>query len=79
MLPLLGIRRIRPYASFRVLRQFGRKQTVPREEYYGACVYDIRDDRVDDALEMLREWKNAKRMGKDTIAPDRFNAGYDEG
>ena len=27
---------------------------------------------------MLREWKNAKRMGKDTIAPDRFNAGYDE-
>ena len=28
---------------------------------------------------MLREWKNAKRMGKDTIALDRFNAGYDEG
>ncbi|TMW81822.1 hypothetical protein EJD97_007724 [Solanum chilense] len=34
--------------------------------------------RVDDAWEMLKEWKNAKRMGKDIITPDRFNAGYDE-
>ena len=51
----------------------------PREAYYGAYVYDIGDDRVDDASEMLREWKNAKRMGKDTIAPDRFNAGYGKG
>ena len=52
---------------------------MPREAYYGAYVYDIGDDRVDDATEMLREWKNAKRMGKDSIAPDRFNAGCDEG
>ena len=52
---------------------------MPREAYYGAYVYDIGDDRVHDASEMLREWKNAKRMGKDTIALDRFNAGYDEG
>ena len=52
---------------------------MPREAYYGAYVYDIGDDRVDDASEMLREWKNAKRMGKDTIAPDWFNAGYDKG
>ena len=52
---------------------------MPREEYYGTYVYDIGDDRVVDASEMLREWKNARRMGKDTIAPDRFNAGYDEG
>ena len=52
---------------------------MPREAYYGAYVYDIGDDRVDDASEMLREWKNAKRMGKDTIATDRFNAGYDKG
>ena len=36
-------------------------------------------DRVDDATEMLSEWKNAKRMGKDTIVPNRFNAGCDEG
>ena len=42
---------------------------MPREAYYGAYVYDI----VDDASEMLREWKNSKRMAKDTIAPDRFN------
>uniref|UniRef100_M1DQF0 Uncharacterized protein n=1 Tax=Solanum tuberosum TaxID=4113 RepID=M1DQF0_SOLTU len=27
---------------------------------------------------MLREWKRAVRMNKDTIAIDRFNAGYDE-
>uniref|UniRef100_M1A8P6 Uncharacterized protein n=1 Tax=Solanum tuberosum TaxID=4113 RepID=M1A8P6_SOLTU len=27
---------------------------------------------------MLREWKRAVRMNKDTIAADRFNAGYDE-
>ena len=52
---------------------------MPREAYYGAYVYDIGDDRVDDATEMLREWKNAKRMGKYIIAPDLFNAGYDEG
>ena len=32
-----------------------------------------------DASEMFREWKSAKRMDKDTIAPDRFNAGYDNG
>ena len=55
VLPLPGIREILPYASFRVLRQFGRKQTVPREAYYGAYVYDIGDDRVDDASEMVRE------------------------
>ena len=79
VLPLPGIRGIRPYAPFRVLRQFGRRQTVPREAYYGAYVYDIGDDRVDDATEMFREWKNAKCMGKDSIAPDRFNAGCDEG
>ena len=52
---------------------------MPREVYHGAYVYDIRDDRVHDASEMLREWKNAKRMGKNTIALDRFNVGYDEG
>ena len=52
---------------------------MPREAYYGTYVYDMGDDRMNDATEMLREWKNAKRMGKDTIAPDRFNAGYDEG
>ena len=52
---------------------------MPREAYHDAYVYDIRDDRVHDASEMVKEWKNAKRMGKDTIAPDRFNAGYDEG
>ena len=79
VLPLPGIRRIHPYALFWVLQQFGRKQTVPREAYYGTYVYDIGDDRVHDASEMFREWENAKRMGKDTIAPDRFNAGYDEG
>ena len=79
VLPLLGLMGIRPYAPFRVLRQFERKQTVTREAYYGAYVYDIGDDRVHDASEMFREWENAKRMGKDTIAPVRFNAGYDEG
>ena len=79
VIPLPGIRRIHPYALFWVLRQFGRKQTMPREAYYGTYVYDIEDDRVHDASKMSREWKHAKRMGKDTIAPDWFNAGYDEG
>ena len=41
-------------------------------------MYDIGDDIVDDALEILREWKGAKRMKKDTIAADRFDAGYDK-
>ena len=78
VLPLLGIRGIHPYAPFRVLQQFERKQTMPREAYYGAYVYDIGDDRVHDASEMLRKLKNTKRMVKDNIAPDRFNAGYEE-
>ena len=52
---------------------------MPREVYYGAYVYDIGDDRVHDASEMVKEWKNAKRTDKDTIAPDRFNAGYEKG
>ncbi|XP_015086165.1 uncharacterized protein LOC107029295 [Solanum pennellii] len=79
VLPLPGIRGIRPYAPFRVLRQFGKRQTVPKEAYYGTYVYDIGDDRVHDASEMFREWKSAKRMDKDTIAPDRFNAGNVKG
>ena len=74
-----GIRGILPYAPFRVLRQFGRRQTVPKEAYYGAYVYDIRDDRVHDTSEMFREWKSAKRMDKTTISPDWSKAGYDEG
>ena len=32
-----------------------------------------------DASEIFREWKSAKRMEKDTIARDRFNAGYVKG
>ena len=40
---------------------------------------NIGDDRVNDASDMLREWKSVKRMDKDIIAPDRFNAGYDKG
>ena len=79
MLPLPGIQGIFPYAPFRVLQQFGKRKTVPKEAYYGAYVYDIGDDRVHDASEMFREWKSDKRMGKDTIALDRFNTGYDEG
>ena len=59
LLPLSGIQRILPYAPFRVLRQFGRRQTVPKEAYYGAYVYDIGDDRVHDTSEMFREWKSA--------------------
>ncbi|TMW84971.1 hypothetical protein EJD97_024039 [Solanum chilense] len=79
VLPLPGIRGIRPYAPFRVLRQSGMRQIVPRKAHYGTYVYDIGDDRVHDASEMFREWKGAKRMDKDTIAPDRFNDGYDKG
>ena len=54
MLSLPGIQGIRPYAPFRVLRQFGRRQIVPKELYYCAYVYDIRDDRVHEASEMFR-------------------------
>ena len=32
-----------------------------------------------DASEMFREWKSDKRMGKDTITHDRFNARYEKG
>ena len=42
-------------------------------------MYDIGDDRVHDTSEMIRKWKGAKRMVKDSIAPNRFNAGYDKG
>ena len=55
------------------------RQTVPKEVYYGTYVYDIGDDRVHDVTNMFREWKSAKRMDKDTIAPDLFNAGYEKG
>lgn len=41
-------------------------------------MYEIGDDRVDDALEMSREWKGSKRMKKDTITPAWFDAGHDE-
>ena len=79
VLPLPGIRGFHPYAPFRVLGQFERRQSIPREVYYGTYVYDIGDDRVHDASEMSREWNSAKRIDKDVIAPDRFNVGYDKG
>uniref|UniRef100_M1A7P6 Uncharacterized protein n=1 Tax=Solanum tuberosum TaxID=4113 RepID=M1A7P6_SOLTU len=41
-------------------------------------MFDIGDDRMPEASEMLREWKRAVRMNKGTIAANRFNAGYDE-
>ena len=75
---LPGIRGIYPYAPFRFLRQFGRRKTKPWEEYYDTYVYDIRDDRVDDASETLREWKGAKQMDIYTISSGRFNAFYDK-
>ena len=78
VIPLPRIRGIRPYALFQVLRQFRRMQTTPREVYYGAYVYDIGDDKVHEASEMMRGWKCAKKMDKDTISLDQFNVGYDE-
>ncbi|KAK4710383.1 hypothetical protein R3W88_004896 [Solanum pinnatisectum] len=78
VLPLLGIRGIRPYAPIRVLRQFGRVQTTPPNVYYRIYVFDIGDDRVHEASEMLREWKKVVRMDEKTIVVDRFNAGYDQ-
>ena len=79
VLPLPGIWGILPYAPFWVLRQFRIRQTVPKEAYYGAYVYDVRGDKVHDTYEMLREWKSAKRMDHNTISPNWFNAGYDKG
>ena len=79
VLPLPGIRGILPYEPFRVLRQFGRRQIVPKELYYCAYVYDIRDDKVHDASKMFREWKISKRMDKDAITSDRFVVRYDKG
>ena len=78
VLPLPGIQGILPYAPFRVLRQFGRRQTVPKEAYCDAYVYDIKDDRVHDAFEIFKEWKSDKCMDKDTTVAGRFNAGYDK-
>ncbi|KAK4716200.1 hypothetical protein R3W88_014538 [Solanum pinnatisectum] len=65
VLPLPGIRGIRPYAPIRVLRQFGRRQTTPPNAYYRIYVIF---ERVEKAM----------RMDEKTIAVDRFNAGYDE-
>ncbi|KAH0712594.1 hypothetical protein KY289_008553 [Solanum tuberosum] len=78
MLPLPGILGIRPYAPIRVLRQFGRRQTTPPNAYYRIYVFDIGDDRVLEASEMLKEWKKALRMNKYTIPANWFNVGYDE-
>ena len=51
VLPLPGIQGIYSYAPFRFLRQFGRKQVTPREAYYHIYVYDIGDNKVDNAKE----------------------------
>ena len=78
VLPLLGIWGNLPYAPFRFLRQFGRRQTIYEEAYYGSYAYDIGDDRVHKAYEMFKERKGAKWMDKDTITLDRCNVVYDE-
>ncbi|KAK4738128.1 hypothetical protein R3W88_001825 [Solanum pinnatisectum] len=78
VLSLPGIRGICPYAPIRVLRQFERIQTTPPNAYYRIYVFDIGDDRVHEASEMLRECKKAVRMDEKAITVDWFNAGYDE-
>ncbi|KAH0696516.1 hypothetical protein KY290_013886 [Solanum tuberosum] len=57
VLPLPSIQGIRMYAPIWVLRQFGRRQTTPPNAYYRIYVFDIGDDTVLEALEMLKEWK----------------------
>lgn len=79
VLPLPVIQRMLPYALFQVLWKFRRRQIVPKEAYYGGYAYEFGDDRVQDASETFREWKSAKRMDKNNIAPYRFNAGYHNG
>ena len=60
VLPQSGIRGNRPNVPFRVLREFRKRQTVPKEVYAGSYVYDIRDERVHDAFNMFKEWKSSK-------------------
>ncbi|KAK4726792.1 hypothetical protein R3W88_031709 [Solanum pinnatisectum] len=67
VLSLPGIRGIRPTI-----------QITPPKAYYRIYVFDVGDDRVHEASEMLREWKKAVRMDEKTIVVDRFNAGYDQ-
>ncbi|KAK4721860.1 hypothetical protein R3W88_012093 [Solanum pinnatisectum] len=60
------------------LRAERRIQITPPNAYYCIYVFDIGDDRVHEASEMLRKWKKAVRIYEKTIVVDRFNAGYDE-
>ena len=59
MLTLQGIRGILPYATF---KQYGMRQTIHEEAYYGAYEYDIGDDRVHEASEIFKEWKGSMQM-----------------
>ena len=65
-----------PFASF---DSSGREKMYPKKCTM-ALMYKILE-MIDCAmrLKMFKEWKNTKRMDRDTIARDRFNAGYDKG
>ena len=77
-LVLVGIRGMRPYSPNRVMRQFGRKQIIPKQGDFDQYIVDYDGcEKVPMADEILREWSGVGYL-KESIAKDRYNAGYDE-
>lgn len=54
-LPLPGIRGMRPYLPIRVMRQFGRKQSLPPTGHPNIYVCDYGEDRIPNAKWILQE------------------------
>ncbi|XP_070053530.1 uncharacterized protein [Nicotiana tomentosiformis] len=67
---LMGLRSIQPYASYRVLRQLGRCQTVPRDEDHSTHVVEIRSD-AQFPKEVVRQiWSECQYLGANTRVRD---------
>lgn len=59
------------------MRQAVRTQVIPQVDNMDHYLIDYDNDKIHFAKEILRMWRNKRAVVKDTIAPDRYQAGCD--
>ncbi|XP_070048922.1 uncharacterized protein [Nicotiana tomentosiformis] len=67
---LMGLRSIQPYAPYRVLRQLGRCQTIPRDEDLSTYVVEIRPDAQFPEEAVRQIWSECQYLGANTRVRD---------
>jgi len=68
---LMGLKSIQPYAPYRVLRQLGRYQVVPRDEDLSTQVVEISPDGRFPEEEVRQIWSECQHLMANTCVSDR--------